>query len=66
MLLMDPRDEVIVHDFNLVLVSACEKPDEVSFGLLDENDHACTQPLLKQAAPFYAATDFEMGKHQFE
>src|SRR5712691_2828101 len=30
MLLMDPRDEVIVHDFNLVLVSACREPNAVS------------------------------------
>jgi hypothetical protein len=61
MLLMDPRDEVIVHDFNLVLVSACQAPDEVSFGLLDEDDHAYTEALLQRVAPFYAAPDFDLG-----
>ena len=59
---MDPRDEVIVHDFNLVLVSACREPDAVSFGMLDEDDHAYTQSLLKQATPFYAAPDFDRGR----
>lgn len=59
MLLMNPRDEVVVHDFNLVLVSACAEPDEVSFGLLREEDHAYTRSLLKEAAPFYVAPDFD-------
>lgn len=58
MLLMDPRDEVIVHDFNLVLVSACEEPDEVSFGLLDENDPDYIASMLEAAEPFYRAADF--------
>ncbi len=61
MLLMQPRDEVAVHDFNLVLVAACEEPDAVSFGLLDENDRAYTQALLKEVRPFYAAPDFDMA-----
>lgn len=58
LVLMDPRDEAIVHDFNLVLVSACKAPDAVSFGLLDENDHAYTRWLLEQAQPFYRVVDF--------
>jgi hypothetical protein len=62
MLLMDPRDEVIVHDFNLVLVSACREPDAVSFGLLDEEDHAYAQAMLKEATPFYTAPDFDRNK----
>ena len=60
MLLMDPRDEVIVHDFNLVLVSASREQDEVSFGLLDEDDHGYTQALLKQATPFYTAAELKI------
>ena len=31
-------------------------------GLLDEDDHAYTQPLLEQGAPFYTALDFESGR----
>jgi len=58
MLLMDPRDETVAHDFNLVLVSACKEPDAVSFGLLDEKDQAYTQALLNEAQPFYRAPDF--------
>ncbi len=58
MLLMDPRDEVIVHDFNLVLASSCEEPDAVSFGLLDENNRAYVRSLREHAMPFYCATDF--------
>lgn len=59
MLLMDPRDESVVHDFNVVLVAACRAPDAVSFGLLDEKDEAYTRSLLEQAQPFYRAIGFE-------
>jgi hypothetical protein len=60
MLLMDPRAEAIVHDFNLVLVAACHEPDEVSFGLLNEKDEPYTRSLLAQAQPFYRATDWDL------
>jgi hypothetical protein len=66
MLLMDPRDETIVHDFNLVLVAACHEPDAVSFGLLHEHDHAYTQSLLNLAAPFYRAPDFDLTSEGLE
>ena len=58
MLLMDPRDEVVAHDFNLVLASACEEPDAVSFGLLHEDDPLEIETLRKEAQPFYRAPDF--------
>jgi hypothetical protein len=59
LVLMDPRDEVLAHDFNLVLQSACKKPDDSSFSFMDETDEACIESILKQAAPFYRAPDFE-------
>ena len=59
LLLMDPRDEVLIHDFNIVLQHACRKPNKVSFAFLAEKDHACIDAFLKHAAPFYTAPDFK-------
>jgi hypothetical protein len=58
MLLMDPRDEVLVHDFNMVLTAACHEPDAVSFALMNEEDAAYTRSLFALAQPFYRAADF--------
>jgi hypothetical protein len=59
LLLMDPRDEMLEHDFSIVLQAARKKPDEVDFGFLDETDHAYIDAFLKHAAPFYTARDFK-------
>jgi len=59
LLLMDPRDEVLAHDFNLVLNTAFQRPDDVSFSFMNEKDPDDIRATLKLAAPFYRAPDFE-------
>ncbi len=59
MILMDPRDEVLAHDFNVVLSNSVTRPDEVMLSFVDETDQAYIAQLLKAAAPFYRAPDFD-------
>ena len=59
MILMDPRDEVLAHAFNVVLSNSVTRPDEVMLSFVDETDHAYIAQLLKAAAPFYRAPDFD-------
>lgn len=61
-LLMQPRNEEIVHDFNLVLASSFEPPDAVSFGLIDENDDAYIKAFVSAAAPFYSSPGFRYAR----
>lgn len=58
LVLMDPRDQVVMHDLTLVLASVCRPPDALWCGLIDEKDRAYTGKLLQQATPFYRAVDF--------
>lgn len=57
LVLMDPRDEVIFHDFNLVVQSAREK-HEVSTSLANEKDAAYLAGLFRKLRPFYVAADY--------
>ena len=60
MILMDPRDEAIFHDFNLT-VNANRRPDHKIFlGLLDEQDKAYVGNFFRQAKPFYVAADYPL------
>lgn len=58
LVLMDPRDEVIFHDFNLVAQSAREK-HEVSISLANEKDTAYLGGLFRKLRPFYVAADYQ-------
>ena len=57
LVLMDPRDEVLFHDFNLVAQSAREK-HEVSINLADEQNPAYLAGLFRKLRPFYVAADY--------
>ncbi len=57
LLLMSPRDKVIMHDLNLIVQSARAKEDIVGLGLIDETNAAYIEQLFRQASPFYQAAD---------
>lgn len=57
LVLMDPRDEVLFHDFNLVAQSAREK-HAVSINLADEQNPAYLAGLFRKLRPFYVAADY--------
>jgi hypothetical protein len=58
-ILMQPRDEQALHDFNIVLQTVRKEPDDVWFGCVDENDGDGGRYLLERAIPFYTAPDFK-------
>jgi SseB protein N-terminal domain/SseB protein C-terminal domain len=57
-ILMEPRDEALFHDFNLVAQAAKGKACEVELSLLDETDATEIARLFRQAQPFYVAADY--------
>jgi len=60
MFLMQPRDEKIFHEVNLVAQAARARTGHVvTLGLLDETDTAYIAALFQQAAPFYRANDYQ-------
>jgi hypothetical protein len=58
LVLMEPRDAAIFHEFNLVVQSAAP-PHEADLGYLDENNAAYIADLWRQVAAFYTAPDYE-------
>jgi hypothetical protein len=56
--LMDPRDERVFHDLNLVAQASLGKTDQVRLGLLDEADTAFIARAFREAQPFYVAADY--------
>ena len=56
--LMDPRDEKVLHDLNMTVQGARLKADDVGIGLLDETDRDYIKELFRKARPFYVAADF--------
>lgn len=60
-LLMDPRDEQVFHDFNLVVQSACEDYD-VSLSAANEKNPRDIANTFKHAQPFYVAADYHPPK----
>jgi hypothetical protein len=59
LVLMDPRDEDIFHELNIVSQNACYETAEVHLSRLDEKDRAYLQSFIDQVPPpFYAAPDF--------
>lgn len=59
MVLLEPRDDELLHDLNLVAQSAKRKTDEVELGAVPENDGTYTRQLFSHARPFYVAADYE-------
>ena len=56
--LMDPPDDVVFHDLNLVVHAARGKTDDLQLGLLDETDAAAIAMAFREAQPFYVAQDY--------
>lgn len=61
LVLMDPRDEVIFHDLNVVLNAPCTPRCEVSIGRLEEDDVEMIEKIFAAAPPFYCAADYRQG-----
>ena len=59
--IMNPRDEKILHDLNMTVQGARLKTDDVGIGLLDESDSNYIKELFGKARPFYVAADFSPG-----
>jgi len=57
-ILMEPRDEALLHDFNLVAQAAKRMACEVELTLLDETDAAEVARLFQRAQPFFVAADY--------
>lgn len=58
MLLMEPRDEVLFHDFNMVVQAARGEACEVEMGVAEETNPEYVANLFRQAKPFYVAADY--------
>lgn len=58
MFLMDPRDEQVFHDLNLIVQAARAKTDDVQLGQLDETDPNYIAKVFREATPFYIAADY--------
>ncbi len=58
MLLMEPRDETVFHDFNLIAQSA-GGGQPVHISLADEKNPESIASLFRQARPFYVAADYQ-------
>jgi hypothetical protein len=56
--LMDPRDEKLFHEFNIVAQSAKVKRCEVELSLAKEKDTAEIMKLFRASAPFFRAADY--------
>lgn len=60
LVLMEPRDATLFHDFNLVAQSARGK-HELNLSLADEKDPEYIAGLFRQARPFYVAADWHLS-----
>jgi hypothetical protein len=58
-LVMQPRDATLFHDFNLVAASAAGKKHPVHAQLADENDAGQIAVLFNAGRPFYQAVDYQ-------
>jgi len=64
LLLMEPRDPAIYHEFNMVIAAAGDREDDIGHGLVDETDPVYIAHLFRQATPFYVAADFAQPRSQ--
>jgi hypothetical protein len=58
LVLMEPRDVSLFHDFNLV-VKSVSMEYEVNLSLTESNTPECVADLFRQAQPFYVARDYQ-------
>ena len=58
-LIMQPRDAALFHDFNLVAASAAGKKHPVHAELADENNAEHIACFFKCGRPFYQAVDYQ-------
>lgn len=56
--LMDPRDEVIFHEFAMVLAAARMIIPKAESAIMDENDHEYIAHVFESAQPFFVAPDY--------
>jgi hypothetical protein len=61
LVLMEPRDATLFHDFNLVAKSVSQEY-EVNLSLTESNAPECIADLFRQAQPFYMAADYQPPK----
>ena len=58
MVLMEPWDDALFHEFNLVANSVKGKGNELDLGRVPENDGDYTAQLFRAVRPFYIAADY--------
>jgi hypothetical protein len=61
LVLMEPRDVALFHDFNLVAKSV-SREYEINLSLTGSNAPECIADLFRQAQPFYVAADYQPPK----
>ena len=57
-LLMEPRDETLLHEVNLVAHAARPPTHEIKITLVDETDAGYVAQLFAAAPPFFTAADY--------
>lgn len=62
LVLMQPRDEKLFHDFNLIAQAAGGKEGEVELSLAQETDEAEIARVFQRAKPFFTASDYHPPK----
>jgi hypothetical protein len=55
---MNPRDEQVFRDLNLIVQDARAQTDDVRLGRFDETDPDYIARMFREAAPFYIAADY--------
>lgn len=64
LILMDPPDEAIYHELNLVIAASTSNQGIILHGLVDKDDPVYITELFRQAEPFYLAADFAKTKSE--
>lgn len=56
---MEPRDDALYHDAEIVMSAMPKDGSVISGGLLNEKDRRAIARMFRQAQPFFVATDYE-------
>ena len=56
--LMQPRDEILFHDVNMVVQAARPKTGAIRLTMLDETDEDYIAEIFRLASAFYTASDY--------
>lgn len=59
LVLMDPKDDAIYHDMEIVLSAVPKEGNVISGGLLNEKDRRGIEQMFRLAQPFFVAADYE-------